>query len=147
MSWLSSEPPPRAPSRTSRPPLQVTGDTTPPNIVPPGEAGALAISANSIDTARSSESVEFTIRVRDAGSPVNIAASSVVYSNGSTNVSGAWTRLSGEDNDGTYQVALSFAEGIPSGTYGLLSITLVDDLGNHQTYSPASLQGVTGMTS
>jgi hypothetical protein len=123
-------------------PLVITADTTPPNIVTARQSGALAISTDSIDTSSSSQTVQLTIRVQDAGSGFLPSSSKVVYSNGTNSAEGSWTLVSGNANDGTYDYDLVFNQGISAGIYNIESINLVDDAGNQQSYTRTEIQGL-----
>jgi hypothetical protein len=107
------------------------GDETPPSLVD------LAVSPTSVDTSTGSKTVTVTLHATDDLS--GVSAVQLNLSNGSRWISAVATRTSGTGLHGTWKASLTLPKASAEGSYAL-SVSMIDNIGNHRTYSSAELE-------
>jgi hypothetical protein len=107
------------------------GDETPPSLVD------LAVSPTSVDTSNGSKAVTVTLHATDDLS--GVSAVQLNLSNGSRWISAVATRTSGTGLHGTWKASLTLPKASAEGSYAL-SVSMIDNIGNHRTYSSTELE-------
>jgi hypothetical protein len=107
------------------------GDETPPNLT------SLSISPSSVDTSASAETVDVDMHATDNLS--GVSAIQVNLSNGSRWISAPAQLTTGTRLHGTWDAVLTLPKGSAEGSYPL-SVSVIDNVGNHHTYSSQELE-------
>jgi hypothetical protein len=109
------------------------GDETPPSVV------GLTLSPSSVDTSTGAKSVAVAVRATDDLS--GVSAVQVSLSNGSRWTGAPAGLASGTRLHGTWDATLTLPKGSAEGPYSL-SVSMIDNVGNHRTYSRQALEAL-----
>jgi hypothetical protein len=110
------------------------GDTTPPKVV------GLTASPASVDTSSGAKTIAVAVHATDDLS--GISAVQVSLSNGSRWISAAAQLSAGGSHlDGTWSATLTLPQNAATSSYAL-NIAVIDNIGNHHTYSAQELESL-----
>jgi hypothetical protein len=118
-------------------PAQAQEDVTPPELV------EFSFSPASIDVSAGSQNVTFTLRITDDvsgffDSGITLMSQSGQQSNG-TSFSGAFNRISGDAQDGVYEVVMTFPQFSEAGTWHIRDVNVRDEARNRRGLSETDL--------
>ena len=109
------------------------GDETPPTVT------GLALSPSSVDTSTGAKQVSVVVHASDDLS--GVSAVEVNLSNGSRWLSAPGQLNAGTRLHGTWDATITLPENSPEGSY-VLSVAVIDNVGNHRTYSALELESL-----
>lgn len=131
------------------------GDSTAPTIDPNGSAGAMSMSANTIDTSSSAQNIRFSLGIQDplSGFESGLMTWRLIGANGAITACISKQMIiqgvvvcsldSGDQLNGMYSSAIQFPAYSPPGTYEFQGVSLGDKAGNYVFYVDPSHSAVT----